>query len=121
AKVVANGIQFHCQTKGTGSDVILVHGVTSSLAMWYTKVFPVLSTQFRVTAYDLRGHGMSGMTPTGYTSFDMAQDLVALMDAIGIQKAKFIGHSYGGAIALHFALLYPDRVDGVVLLDSGIA
>lgn len=120
-KVAANGIQIHYQTKGTGSDVVLIHGVTASLAMWYTKVFPLLATKFRVTAYDLRGHGLSGMTPTGYTSYDMVQDLVALMDATNIKSAKFVGHSYGGAIALHLALLYPERVDGVVLLDSGIA
>jgi pimeloyl-ACP methyl ester carboxylesterase len=121
AKIVVNGVQIHYQTKGTGPDVILIHGVTSSLAMWYTKVFPALTSQYRVTAYDLRGHGLSEITPNGYTSDDMVRDLVGLMDHLGIQSARIVGHSYGGAIGLHLALLHPQRVDGVVVLDSGLA
>ncbi len=120
-KTTINGIQCHYVTKGTGDDVILLHGLTSTLAVWYTKVFPELARDFRVTAYDLRGHGLSGMTPTGYSSFHLAQDLVALMDTLGIGRARLIGHSFGGAIALHAALLHPDRVDAVVLLDTGVA
>jgi pimeloyl-ACP methyl ester carboxylesterase len=120
AKVLANGIRFHCQTKGEGPDVILIHGVTASLAMWYTSFFPALSQKFRVTTYDLRGHGLSGMPPTGYTSRHMADDLAALMDALNIPNARLVGHSYGGTIALHFSLLHPDRVNGVVALDSGL-
>jgi len=120
-KIESNGIQIHYQAKGTGPDVVLIHGATSSLAMWYTKVFPRLSAKFRVTAYDLRGHGLSTISPKGYTSYDMVQDLLGLMDAANIRKARFIGHSYGGAIALHLALLHPERVEGIVVLDSGLA
>ena len=120
-KVNVNGIQIHYQTKGSGPDVILIHGVTASLAMWYVKVFPILASKFRVTVYDLRGHGLSTITPTGYTSYDMVQDLVGLMDSIGIRSARFVGHSYGGAIAMHLALLHPERVNGIVVLDSGLA
>lgn len=122
SKVEANGITVHYQTKGEGADVVLVHGLTSSLAYWYgTKVFPTLSKEFRVTAYDLRGHGYSTITPTGYTSRELAEDLAALFDKIGIERASLIGHSFGGSVALHFALLYPQRVDGVVLSDTGFA
>jgi pimeloyl-ACP methyl ester carboxylesterase len=121
AKALVNGMRFHYQTRGDGRDVILIHGVTSSLAVWYTKVQPSLASSFRVTAYDLRGHGLSDMPPTGYTSFDMAQDLAAFMDSVGIRSAAIVGHSFGGCIGLHFALLYPDRVDSLVLLDSGVA
>jgi pimeloyl-ACP methyl ester carboxylesterase len=120
-KVLANGIQLHYQQKGQGSDVVLIHGVTATLAMWYTKVLPELSKDYRVTTYDLRGHGLTDMPESGYDSFTMAQDLAGLLDHLGIQKAKFVGHSYGGAIAMHFALLYPERVEGIVLLDSGLA
>lgn len=120
-KTLVNGVQIHYQTKGAGPDVILIHGVTSSLALWYTKVFPSLASRYRVTAYDLRGHGLSDITPTGYTSDDMVRDLIGLMDALGIQSARIVGHSYGGAIGMHLALLHPERVDGVVVLDSGLA
>ena len=120
-KTRVNGIDIHHQSKGAGADVILIHGVTASLAMWYTKILPTLAADYRVTAYDLRGHGLSETTPTGYSSLHMVQDLVALMDALGIQKARFIGHSYGGCIALHLALLHPERVEGIVALDAGLA
>ena len=59
-----NGIQIHYQTKGSGPDVILLHGVTSSLALWYGGVLTELAKHYRVTAYDLRGHGLSEITPT---------------------------------------------------------
>lgn len=120
-KILSNGIQIHYQQKGSGPDVVLLHGITATLALWYTQVFPELIKQYRVTTYDLRGHGLSDMTPSGYDSFTMTQDLVGLLDGIGIQKARFVGHSFGGAVAMHLALLHPERVEGVVLLDSGLA
>ena len=121
AKTMLNGITVHHQVKGEGPDVVLIHGITSTLAIWYTKVIPALASDYRVAAYDLRGHGHSGMTPTGYSSADMAGDLLALMDHIGMERARLVGHSFGGSIALHLALLHPDRVAGVVLVDTGVA
>jgi pimeloyl-ACP methyl ester carboxylesterase len=122
AKVDVNGVNIHYQAKGDGSDVVLVHGLTSSLAFWYaTKVFPVLSKDFRVTAYDLRGHGYSDTTPSGYTSHDLAIELRGLLDTLGIQRARLIGHSYGGSVVLHFALLFPERTAGAVICDTGFA
>jgi pimeloyl-ACP methyl ester carboxylesterase len=120
-KILANGLEFHYQTRGQGPDVVLLHGVTSSLALWYNGVLPQLSEKFRVTAYDLRGHGLTDLTPSGYTSRDMAEDLRCLLDSLEIDDVLLVGHSFGGSIALHFALLYPERVRGVVMLDSGLA
>jgi pimeloyl-ACP methyl ester carboxylesterase len=120
-KILANSINMHYQTRGAGDDVVLLHGVTSSLAMWYNGVLPVLEPQFRCTVYDLRGHGLTEMTPGGYDSYSLSEDLKCLLDALGIEKALLVGHSYGGAIATHFALRYPERARGVVLLDSGFA
>jgi pimeloyl-ACP methyl ester carboxylesterase len=58
AKASVNGITMHYQTKGVGEDVVLVHGLTSSLAFWHhTQVLTSLANDFRVTVYDLRGHG----------------------------------------------------------------
>jgi pimeloyl-ACP methyl ester carboxylesterase len=91
------------------------------MAIWYTKVMPSLTPHYRVTAYDLRGHGYTDLTPSGYSSGDMARDLLGLMDHLGIERARLVGHSFGGSIGLHTALLRADRVDGVVLVDTGIA
>src|SRR5262245_15609485 len=102
-KALTNGIQIHYQRKGHGPDVVLLHGITANLAMWFTKVFPELAKDYRVTAYDLRGHGRSDMPPSGYDSFTMAQDLLGLLNALGIENARFVGHSFGGAIAMHLA------------------
>ncbi|MFQ5492109.1 MAG: alpha/beta fold hydrolase [Phycisphaerae bacterium] len=122
SKAVVKDITMHYQAKGEGSDVVLVHGLTANMAFWYnTKVYPVLSRSYRSVAYDLRGHGYSELTPNGYTSRDLAGDLLALLDHLGIDKPRIIGHSFGGSVALHFAQLYPDRTSGVILCDTGFA
>jgi pimeloyl-ACP methyl ester carboxylesterase len=121
AKAFVNGIQIHYQRRGAGPDVILIHGITSCLAQWYLKVFPDLIRDYRVTIYDLRGHGLSDLTESGYTSLAMAEDLLGLMDHLEIEHTHLIGHSFGGSIALHLALLHPERVKGIVLLDTGLA
>jgi pimeloyl-ACP methyl ester carboxylesterase len=60
------------------------------------------------------------MPASGYTTRDMAQDLGALLDALAITQADVLGHSFGADIALHFALLYPDRVRALILIEPGI-
>lgn len=120
-KTTINGIQLHYQQKGEGPDVVLIHGITSSLAMWYNGTLPTLSQKYRTTIYDMRGHGLSDITPNGYDSASMARDLIGLMDHCGIQNAIVVGHSYGGAVGLNTALDFPDRIRGVVMLDTGLA
>lgn len=121
SKALINGISVHYQTQGSGREVVLIHGITSCLAQWYVNFFPELSPHYRVTAYDLRGHGLSQLTECGYSSTAMAVDLLALLDHLKIGRANIIGHSFGGAIALHAALLRPERIESMVLLDTGLA
>lgn len=114
----ANGLKFHYQQTGEGPDVVLIHGVTGDLSIWFlSRAMQVLSAGRRVTAYDIRGHGYTDAPPSGYTSADHAGDLFALMDALGIRTASLVGHSFGGVIALHAAVLAPERVDALVLSD----
>ena len=120
-KIAANGIQMHYIAAGEGSDVILLHGFLGNLAVWHLYMMPILRREYRVTTYDLRGHGYSEMTPTGYSARNMADDLVAFMDALGIKKAALMGHSFGADIALYFALKYPDRVEKIMALEPGLA
>lgn len=113
-----NGLEFHYQQAGAGLDVVLIHGVTGDLSIWFLcRAMQALSESRRVTAYDLRGHGYSGAPPTGYTSADHAADLLGLLDELGIERATLVGHSFGGVIALHTAVLAPERVESVVLSD----
>src|SRR5262249_37862860 len=112
------GLQFHHQQAGSGPDVVLIHGVTGDLSIWFLcQAMQQLGLSRRVTAYDLRGHGYSDAPPTGYTSADHAPDLFAVMDELGIERATLVGHSFGGVIALHAAVLAPGRVERLVLSD----
>ena len=121
-KIHANGLNFHYQQAGEGPDVILIHGVTGDLSIWFlSQAMGKLARSFRVTAYDLRGHGYSEVPPSGYTSADQAGDTLAIMDALEIDKAMLVGHSFGGVIAMHAAALHPDRIEAVVLSDPSFA
>jgi 3-oxoadipate enol-lactonase len=113
-----NGVRFHYQQRGRGPDVVLVHAVTSNLSIWlFSGLMDELAKDFRVTAYDLRGHGASEAPADGYTSADMAKDLHALHSALKLGPALLIGHSFGGVVATHAAVLYPAIVRGLILSD----
>jgi pimeloyl-ACP methyl ester carboxylesterase len=117
-KTFANGLNFHYQQTGTGPDVVLIHGVTGDLSIWFLcQAMGTWGQSFRVTAYDLRGHGYSDLAQSGYTSADQARDTFAIMDALEIEQATLVGHSFGAVIALHAAVLKPARVEAVVLSD----
>lgn len=115
-----NGVTINYRTVGKGDDVVLIHGLGANRAFWHFNVLLPLGRKYRVTIYDLRGHGYSTMPSSGYTSADMAEDLHHLLNHIGIQKAHLIGHSLGGVIALHYAALYPKRVSSLIVADSRV-
>jgi pimeloyl-ACP methyl ester carboxylesterase len=116
--VQLNGLKFHYQQAGAGPDVVLIHGVTGDLSIWFlSQTIQTLGRSHRVTAYDLRGHGYSDAPPSGYTSAEHAADLLALMDVVGAARATLVGHSFGGVIAAHAATIAPERVGALVLSD----
>src|SRR5437763_2434780 len=119
-EVEVNGTRLYYQQSGDGPDVVLVHAVTSNQAVWvFTGLLDAVAADgFRVTSYDLRGHGFSARPPTGYTSAVMAEDLRQLLAALGLGPALLVGHSFGGVVGIHAAVLTPDAVAGVVLSDS---
>lgn len=113
-----NGTRFHWQQAGHGPDVVLIHAATGNLSVWlFINLLETLAEEFRVTAYDLRGHGASDAPPTDYTSADMAGDLKGLHAALGLGPAFLVGHSFGAVVAMHAASLYPDMVRGLILSD----
>ena len=111
---------MHYQQAGQGPDLILIHGLFCNLAFWYLSVVPLLARHFRVTVYDLRGHGHSERTGNGYRAVDLADDLNALMEHLDIEHAHVVGHSFGGAVALAFTIRYPQRVDTLILADAWV-
>ncbi len=115
---IASGVKIHYERVGKGPDVVLIHGIGGHLATWHFKIVPLLWDRYNTLTYDLRGHGYSEMTETGYTPTELATDLVQLLDALGIEKVDLVGHSFGGDIALYFAYYYPERVNRVVLIEA---
>jgi pimeloyl-ACP methyl ester carboxylesterase len=120
-KVHAHGIDLHYLTVGRGPEVVMIHGFLGNLAVWHLHIAPALRSEFRITTYDLRGHGYSQVTPTGYTTENLARDLKHLLDALGLERPLLVGHSFGADICLHFALMYPERVSKVVAMEAGLA
>jgi pimeloyl-ACP methyl ester carboxylesterase len=118
-EVEVNNTRLYYQQSGAGPDVVLVHAVTSNQAVWvFSGLVDALAADFRVTAYDLRGHGFSDRPATGYTSAVMAEDFRQLHSALGLKSAFLIGHSFGGVVSMHAAALAPECVAGVLLSDS---
>jgi pimeloyl-ACP methyl ester carboxylesterase len=117
----ANEVELNYLQVGTGPDLVMVHGLAASLAYWYSRIAPALARHFRITLFDLRGHGLSEMPAAGYTTAILAADLAALMEQLQIERAHLVGHSFGGAVALHLAALGAARVDSLTLIDSRIS
>jgi pimeloyl-ACP methyl ester carboxylesterase len=115
-----NGVSINYRTVGEGEDVVAIHGIAANHAFWRIDVLLPLARDHRVTVYDLRGHGRSGMPSRGYTSADMAKDLHHLLTHLKISKAHLVGHSVGGVVALHYAVLHPERVASLIVADSRV-
>jgi non-heme chloroperoxidase len=81
-------------------------------------VRPLLPASWRVFAVTVRGHGLSDKPETGYDVSDFARDVVAFMDAVGVERAVLVGHSMSTAITLGAAAAYPERVSGVALMGA---
>lgn len=121
-----NGVRLNYVQMDNGEadareHLIMVHGLATNLAFWYLRYANEFAKQFRVTLYDLRGHGRSEMPASGYTPAVLAQDLAALMDHLGIEAAHFLAHSFGGVVTMNFASAHPHRVRSLVLADSHIS
>ncbi|PWW65307.1 alpha/beta fold hydrolase [Actinokineospora spheciospongiae] len=95
--------------------VLLVHGV-SGHGRRFEEFAAAELPGFRVIAPDLRGHGDGPRVPP-WTLEQLADDLLAVLDSVGLHAAPVVAHSYGALVALHLAALAPDRVSGLVLLD----
>jgi pimeloyl-ACP methyl ester carboxylesterase len=121
AKALVDGVQLSYRQLGAGPDVVLVHGAGANMAFWRMELLRSLAGRFRVTVYDLRGHGYSDMPASGYTTAHMAADLAGLLDHLGVERAHLVGHSFGGGTALHTAVLHPARVATLTLADAKVS
>jgi pimeloyl-ACP methyl ester carboxylesterase len=106
------------EVAGDGAPVVFVHGFTLDRRMWDDQI-PAFATRYRTLRYDLRGFGESA-PPVAGVPYTHADDLRALLAHLGIERAAVVGLSLGGWVAHEFALIYPQSVSALILVDSAL-
>ena len=118
-KVTANGIEINYEMQGQGENLVLIHGYSDNLNMWYNQV-PEFSKHYQVLSLDVRGFGKSEIGKSSYSMEICADDLYELLKALNMESACLVGYSMGGRIGLSFTLKHPDMVRGLVFANSGV-
>src|SRR5262252_9856264 len=116
ADVNGQRIHYH-DSGGPGTPLVLAHGLLMDQEMFAHQV-AAFGARHRVITWDERGHGLTETTPDDFSYWDSAEDLRGLLDVLGIERAVVGGMSQGGFLSLRFALRHPERVIGLVLLDT---
>ena len=117
-ELLLHGHRVCFRSAGTGSAVLLIHGITGSCRQW-ERVMPILAHEHEVIAPDLLGHGESAKPRGDYSLGAFASGIRDLMVALGHETATVVGHSLGGGIAMQFAYQFPERCERLVLVSSG--
>jgi len=107
----------YADTGGSKPAIVFSHGFLMDATMFEANV-EMLRDTFRCITWDQRGHGETGFVPGTFDYWHSAQDLLGLMDALDIASAVLVGMSQGGFIAMRAALLQPERVEALVLIDT---
>ena len=116
--VETNGIRLHyLEREGDGPTLVLAPGLTAN-AHFFETLLAHLSPRLHVLAFDLRGRGLSDQPDRGYTMDDHAADMVGALDALGLDRVVFGGHSFGGLLTLYMSAHHPERVERAVVIDA---
>ena len=120
-RVDVSGVGIEYEVTGEGPPVVLLHGFPDSGRLWRHQVPALVDAGFSTIVPDLRGYGASDQ-PTEVEAYSipfLAGDVVAILDALGVERAHVVGHDWGAALAWAFGSLLPDRVDHLVALSVG--
>lgn len=115
--ISVNGFEMHYQLRGNGEPLLLLHGGLGIGEDW-RHVFPSDPPGYRVIVPDLRGHGRSTNPDGAFTFRQCAQDVLALLDSLGVARVKAIGLSMGAKTLLHAGAAQPARIDAMVLVSA---
>jgi pimeloyl-ACP methyl ester carboxylesterase len=109
-----------CRWPGSGPVVVAAHGITAN-ALSFAPLAQQLAGQVQLVAPDLRGRARSNRVGRPYGLATHADDLIAILDQLGVEQAVLAGHSMGGFVAAVAAVRHPSRVSGVLLVDGGVS
>lgn len=114
-----HGLELHAlEWSREGTPLLFLHGFSNDAHVW-DLIAPVIAPHYRVLAFDQRGHGDSDRDPEGrYDHETMARDVNAALESLGIARVVIVGHSMGGRVAMRFAGLFPEKLAGLVVVDS---
>ncbi len=116
--VEARGLRFHVAEAGSGDDpVLLLHGWPQHWYEW-RHLMPALAKRHRVLAMDLRGFGWSDAPRDGYLKENLATDVLAVLDELGLERVKLVGHDWGGWVGFLLCLRSPERFDRYLVLND---
>jgi 3-oxoadipate enol-lactonase len=118
-KITANGIAMNYELSGSGKCLVLMHGFSDNLNMWFNQTSE-FSKRYHVLAYDVRGFGRTEVAKQPHSMSLFAEDLYELLRALQIESARILGYSMGGRIALEFALRHPEMTEGLIFANSGV-
>ena len=111
-------LEWNTAPAGGGLPIVALHGLAST-AHWYERLAARLSRHYRIVAPDQRGHGQTTQAPAGYDWQTLAADVAGFMDALGLDQAAVLGHSWGGNVAINVAARFPERVSKLAMIDGG--
>ena len=114
--IAVPGGSLYYESDGSGPAVVLIHAGVANLRMWDPLV-PSLSDRYQVIRYETRGYGQ---TTSEHVEFSNRDDLIAVLDHLGVARATVVGASRGGMIALDTVIEYPDRFEGLAVVGGGV-
>lgn len=115
--VVAGGLRIHYAEAGEGRPVLLLHGWPQNHLMW-RRTIGLLGDSYRLIAPDLRGFGWTDAPGEGYDPLTFASDQIALLDALGIERADVIGHDWGGFTSILLGIAHPGRIGAILACST---
>ena len=120
-RIVVNGVELNVIVEGEGPDVLLVHGFPDDHTVWRKQIPALVAAGYRVIAPDTRGCGESAIPPkvADYAMDRLVEDLVGVLDALGIRKVRLVGHDWGAVQGWYLATWHPERVERYVALSFG--